>query len=57
MKVLQSASKIVFVLMAVATCALTWFGKIEPKDFVALTMLAFQYYFLKGSSLPPSPTT
>ena len=57
MKILQSASKLVFVLLAIALCLLTWYGKVDAKDFVTLTGMAFTYYFAKGSSLPTPPTS
>lgn len=54
MNILQSASKIVFVLMAVATIGLTYVGKIDPKDFIVLTSMAFSFYFAnKGEPTQP----
>jgi len=45
-----SASKIVFILMAVAVIVLTFVGKIDPKDFMTLAGMAFTFYFTnKGS--------
>lgn len=54
MQILQSASKIVFILMAVATIAGMLIGKIDPKDFLTLVSMAFTFYFAnKGdNSLP-----
>lgn len=43
--ILGSASKIVFILMAVAAVALTAIGKIDPKDFMLLASMAFSFYF------------
>ncbi len=48
MKVLQSASRIVFVLMAIALVGLTAWGKVDAKDFVTLCSMAFTYYFTKN---------
>jgi len=49
-KLLSSASKLVFLLMTAALIVLTFIGKIDPKDFVAIAMMVFTYYFSnKGS--------
>ena len=45
MEILKSASKIVFILMAVAVIVLTAFGKVDPKDFIILASMAFSFYF------------
>lgn len=45
MNILESASKIVFILMAVGVLALTYLGKIDPKDFMMLAGMAFTFYF------------
>lgn len=51
MEVLKSASKIVFILMAVALVLLTAIGKVDPKDFVMMASMAFAFYFTrKGDS-------
>ena len=42
---LSSASKIVFILMAVAVVALTFADKVDPKDFMMLAAMAFSFYF------------
>lgn len=47
-KIFKSASKTVFVLMAVAVVFLTALGMVEPKDFVALAGMAFAYYFTRN---------
>lgn len=49
MRILQSASKIVFVLMALSTVVLTFVGKVDPKDFITLVSMAFTFYFAKPS--------
>jgi len=51
MQILSSASKLVFILMALALVALTFVGTVEAKDFVMLGAMAFTYYFSK----PPTP--
>lgn len=45
MELLKSASKIVFILMAVALIGLTAFGIVEPKDFMGACLMAFTFYF------------
>lgn len=45
MKILASASKIVFILLAVALCILTFLGKVESKDFMNALLMAFTFYF------------
>ncbi len=54
MEILKSASKTVFVLMAVATIAGMLIGKIDAKDFLTLVSMAFTFYFAnKGDSGQP----
>jgi hypothetical protein len=48
MKILNSASKLVFVLMALSVVALTVTGTVEGKDFMLLTSMAFTFYFTKS---------
>lgn len=43
--IISSASKIVFILMAVAVIILTYLGKVDPKDFIVLASMAFAFYF------------
>ena len=43
--ILQSASKIVFVLLAVSACVGFFLGMLESKDFMVLAMSAFTFYF------------
>ncbi len=51
MEILKSASKIVFILMAVSVVLLTWAGRVDPKDFMMLASMAFAFYFSnKGDS-------
>lgn len=45
MKILESASKIVFVLMALAVIVGLFVGRIDPKDFMILASMAFTFYF------------
>ncbi len=54
MQIYQSASKIVFILMAVATIAGMLIGKIDAKDFLTLVSMAFTFYFAnKGDGNQP----
>lgn len=53
--ILQSASKVVFILVAVAACAALFVGKIEAKDFMTLAAMTFTYYFAAYKSSPPPP--
>ena len=48
-KIFSSASKLVFVLMAIAVVVLTYLGKVEAKDFIALASYAFIFYFTKST--------
>ncbi len=47
MVILKSASKIVFILMALSVVAGLFMSKIDPKDFMVLASMAFTYYFTK----------
>jgi len=54
MQIYQSASKIVFILMAIATITGMLLGKIDPKDFLTLVSMAFTFYFAnKGDNSQP----
>jgi hypothetical protein len=51
MKLLQSASKLVFMSMALAVIAGLFLKVIDPKDFMVLASMAFTFYFAnKGES-------
>jgi uncharacterized membrane protein len=52
--ILSSASKIVFILMAIALVTATFLKIVDAKDFVMLASMAFTYYFTrdKGNSNP-----
>lgn len=43
--VFKSASKIVFILMAIAVIAGLFTKIIDPKDFMVLASMAFTFYF------------
>lgn len=52
--ILSSASKIVFILMALAAVVLTFVGKIDPKDFMLLASMAFSFYFANKGEVAPA---
>ncbi len=45
MEILKSASKVVFVLMALATIGALFLGKISGDQFLLLAGMAFSFYF------------
>jgi hypothetical protein len=53
-KIYTSASKIVFILMAVEVIVGMFYGKVDAKDFMILASMAFSFYFAnKGESNEP----
>ena len=42
---LTSASKIVFIMLALTACIGFFFGKLESKDFMVLAGMSFSFYF------------
>ena len=51
MEIFKSASKLVFLIMTLATVVGMFMGKIDPKDFMILASMAFSFYFAnKGTS-------
>ena len=44
-----SASKLVFVLIAIAVIVLTALGKVDAKDFMVLASMVFAFYFTKST--------
>lgn len=51
---LKSASKLVFILIALTACAGFFLGKLESKDFMVLAGMAFGFYFsFKGDGTQP----
>jgi len=44
-EITKSASKIVFIIMAVAVVVLTTLGIVDSKDFMMLAAMAFSFYF------------
>lgn len=44
-EILTSASKIVFILLALAACTGFLLGILDSKDFMILTSAAFSFYF------------
>jgi len=45
MEILKSASKVVFILMALASIAALFVGKIGGEQFMVLSSMAFAFYF------------
>lgn len=53
-KIYTSASKIVFILMAVAVIVGMFYNKVDAKDFMILASMAFSFYFAnKGEGNEP----
>lgn len=53
-KIYTSASKLVFILMAIAVIVGMFYGKVDAKDFMILASMAFSFYFAnKGESNEP----
>jgi len=54
MEIIKSASKVVFVLMALATIGALFLGKISGDQFLLLAGMAFSFYFSnKGDTTQP----
>lgn len=54
MNILESASKIVFILMTLAVIGGLFVGKVDSKDFMMLAGMAFAFYFAnKGDPSAP----
>lgn len=45
MEILKSASKIVFLMIALTTCITFGLGMLDSKDFMVLASMAFTFYF------------
>jgi hypothetical protein len=54
MKILQSASKLVFLIVTLSACAGFFLGKLDPKDFMILASMAFSFYFANKGEVAPS---
>ena len=52
MQILQSATKIVFIFMAIAVSILTFMRIVEAKDFIILVSMTFTYYYTKNNNTP-----
>lgn len=53
MEVLKSASKIVFILLAVSACVGFFIGLLDADKFMLLAGMAFSFYFAnKGENAP-----
>lgn len=45
-----SATKIAFLMIALALIVFTWRGLIDPKDFFGLAMVVFYHYYNKNAN-------
>lgn len=52
--ILSSAAKIVFIMMAAATIAALFVGKISGDQFLILASMAFSFYFANKGETTPS---
>lgn len=53
-KIFESASKIVFIMLAITACAGFFLGKLQPDQFMILAGMAFGFYFAnKGDADQP----
>jgi hypothetical protein len=48
--ILQSASKIVFILLTITACAGFFLKILDPKDFMLLASMAYGFYFASKPS-------
>lgn len=54
MQILKSASKVVFMALALSACVGFFIGILESKDFMVLAGMAFGFYFsFKGDNSEP----
>jgi len=52
-RIFESASKIVFIMLALAACAAFLIGRLDAKDFMFLAGITFTFYFSnKGDTSP-----
>ena len=54
-EILKSASKIVFVLMALATVVGFFLGRLSETNFMLLAGSAFTFYFSNKGEVKPAP--
>ena len=53
-EIFKSASKIVFLMLAFTACIGFFLGKLDAKDFMVLSGMAFGFYFAnKGEASQP----
>ena len=53
-EILKSASKIVFIMLALTACIGFFVEKLEAKDFMVLAGMAFVFYFSNKGSADPT---
>lgn len=56
-KIVSSASKIVFIMLALAACIALFLGKVSENNFMLLAVSAFSFYFSKPTTPDNSTTT
>jgi hypothetical protein len=52
MQILNSATKIVLIIMTLAFIGLTYTGKVEGKDFFNAMLMIFAFYFGQKTNVP-----
>ena len=43
--ILNSATKLVLLIITIALCILTWFGKVDWDSFIVISSMVFTFYF------------
>ncbi len=56
MEILQSATKIVLLLVVVALIALTFLKIVDAKDFISIALMIVSFYFGQKVNVPVSNT-
>jgi hypothetical protein len=52
MKILNSATKIVFILIALTACIWFFLDKITNEQFIWVVMMVFAFYYAKNNNNP-----
>lgn len=55
MKILSSATKIVFLLTAFTVCVGFFLNKVSEQAFLSLVTMVFAFYYSKGTETPQIP--
>jgi len=43
--ILNSATKLVLLIITIALCVLIWFGKVDGDSFIVISSMVFTFYF------------